>query len=524
MGWFNRREGKNSPQLGDALLVVDFETSGFSPHQGHRVVWLGAVWLEQAGITQTYSLSVADTDGLGVFGDAPPDVQRVTRAQLVDWLSGVMEMVPAVVAHNAPFDRKFAQAEFDAVGRTMPTTPWIDTVDLARALRPQWPDHKLGTCAAQLGLELDEHDALSDAIACAHLLSALRINASGRTSHAGELLDIIETHRAERRGRRNDESLSLRIDVDLVRDPDGRLRVVRPEYPICGEVYRNDITSPEHLAAHDAVDALGYDATLEHNVDALNALVAAGCPTAGEQWARLPYRVAGRTGKEQFGAALMVLQQFKDRGFATRSDIEDAAQALRFADVKPSDVYQCYTEAWRAIGGWLAAQGPCTNCVEWPTNCRDLDLAWQAAAQMSDHVDKWAPLLTQVGADAFLGDATLATKLRARKPREAFLALHEFRGREPEAWALMVTELGRQQEQQGNLDTARELFGRAVETGVAPVDAYDRLSLLLERAKKFTEAAAVASQGAEEARKLRVRSEILEKRAARCADKATRLA
>lgn len=66
MGWFNRREGNNTPQLGDALLVVDFETSGFSPQQGHRVVWLGAVWLEQAGITQTYSLSVADTDGMGV--------------------------------------------------------------------------------------------------------------------------------------------------------------------------------------------------------------------------------------------------------------------------------------------------------------------------------------------------------------------------------------------------------------------------------------------------------------------------
>ena len=30
MGWFDHREGNNSPQQGDALLVVDFETSGFS--------------------------------------------------------------------------------------------------------------------------------------------------------------------------------------------------------------------------------------------------------------------------------------------------------------------------------------------------------------------------------------------------------------------------------------------------------------------------------------------------------------
>lgn len=61
------------------------------------------------------------------------------------------------VAHNAPFDNKFInQAFIDVKGKPI-IVDFIDTVSLARELKPFWRDHKLATCAGKLNIVNENH-------------------------------------------------------------------------------------------------------------------------------------------------------------------------------------------------------------------------------------------------------------------------------------------------------------------------------------------------------------------------------
>lgn len=91
------------------------------------------------------------------------------------WDGGLREALSGGVlaAHNAPFDMAVLAkclAHYGIEWRR--TAEYIDTVRLARRAFPGLPNHKLDTLAYCLGLELDHHDAASDALACAGVLLA----------------------------------------------------------------------------------------------------------------------------------------------------------------------------------------------------------------------------------------------------------------------------------------------------------------------------------------------------------------
>lgn len=75
------------------------------------------------------------------------------------------------MAHHADFDAAFALNEFAKAGLQLPVRPWPCTMLLARHLFPEWRNHKLGTCLAEVGIPLggEEHDAGAEAVACAAL-------------------------------------------------------------------------------------------------------------------------------------------------------------------------------------------------------------------------------------------------------------------------------------------------------------------------------------------------------------------
>lgn len=85
---------------------------------------------------------------------------------------GLLDDVDALVAHWARFDREALARNCAAEGLPGLTLPWICTVELAQRAWPQLPNRKLPTVAAHLGVELNHHDALSDARACAHIYLA----------------------------------------------------------------------------------------------------------------------------------------------------------------------------------------------------------------------------------------------------------------------------------------------------------------------------------------------------------------
>ena len=97
-----------------------------------------------------------------------PDFAELWRRELEEVFSeGVL------VAHNAPFDMAVLAKCLRAYGlRWKHIASYIDTVRLARRAFPTLSNHRLDTLAYRLGLELEHHDAGSDAAACAHILLA----------------------------------------------------------------------------------------------------------------------------------------------------------------------------------------------------------------------------------------------------------------------------------------------------------------------------------------------------------------
>jgi len=76
-----------------------------------------------------------------------------------------------LVAHNAPFDMGvLAKCLRDYGIKWKSTVPYLCTCTLSRRAYKSLPNHKLNTLCDCLGIELEHHNAGSDAEACAKLL------------------------------------------------------------------------------------------------------------------------------------------------------------------------------------------------------------------------------------------------------------------------------------------------------------------------------------------------------------------
>jgi len=81
-----------------------------------------------------------------------------------------------IAAHNAPFDRSVLTACCRTYGHAPPHQPFVCTVQLARAQWRIYPTRLPDVCR-RLGLDLNHHEALSDALACAGIV--IRAQADG---------------------------------------------------------------------------------------------------------------------------------------------------------------------------------------------------------------------------------------------------------------------------------------------------------------------------------------------------------
>ena len=80
-----------------------------------------------------------------------------------------------VVAHNSAFDVSVLEHSLRDFDLATPPFHCLCSVKMAKACWPQLPRHRLNHLADFFGLELQHHDALSDARACAEItLRALR--------------------------------------------------------------------------------------------------------------------------------------------------------------------------------------------------------------------------------------------------------------------------------------------------------------------------------------------------------------
>mgnify|MGYP005847089455 FL=1 len=94
-------------------------------------------------------------------------------AELWPELAKIVDNVSFLAAHNASFDRSVLRTCCETAGLQPPRTPFVCTVKLARAVWDLYPT-KLPVVCSHLGIDLDHHNAASDAEACAQIVLAAR--------------------------------------------------------------------------------------------------------------------------------------------------------------------------------------------------------------------------------------------------------------------------------------------------------------------------------------------------------------
>ncbi|WP_295434943.1 3'-5' exonuclease [uncultured Thiodictyon sp.] len=160
----------------ETIAVIDFETTGLSPHYGDRATEIAAILVRDGQIVGQYQNLMNAGVAIPAFitrftgittamvRQAPP--ARQVMAEVADFVGDY-----PLIAHNASFDSKFWDAELARIGHAR-RQDFICSMLVARRVLPQAPNHKLGTLVefAKLPVTGRYHRAQADAEMTAHLM------------------------------------------------------------------------------------------------------------------------------------------------------------------------------------------------------------------------------------------------------------------------------------------------------------------------------------------------------------------
>lgn len=160
-----------------AIVVIDFETSGMSPEQGGRVTEVAALRVVGGEVVDRYVSLINCGVRIPYF---ITELTGITQG-MVDHAPSVTEVMPmlvdfigndTLVAHNASFDEKFLKAESDRQGLWPEHDGLVCSVKLARRIFPGMASYSLGRLAAALGIRFQgaAHRAEADAEVTAALM------------------------------------------------------------------------------------------------------------------------------------------------------------------------------------------------------------------------------------------------------------------------------------------------------------------------------------------------------------------
>jgi DNA polymerase-3 subunit epsilon len=162
--------------LSAPVVVLDFETTGLSPH-GDRITEVAALRIVGAKIVDRYvtlvnpgvAIPASITAFTGISNAMvanAPAAQRV-MPELVQFIGNHI-----VVAHNASFDHGFLRAECGRAGLPTREFQTLCTMRLARRLLPDIGSYRLSSVAAKLRVTYPSqaHRAEADSIVAAEVL------------------------------------------------------------------------------------------------------------------------------------------------------------------------------------------------------------------------------------------------------------------------------------------------------------------------------------------------------------------
>ncbi|MFC4699492.1 DNA polymerase III subunit epsilon [Glaciecola siphonariae] len=127
-------------------IVLDTETTGINPLDGHRIIEIGCVEMIDRKLTgnnfHVYINPQREVEQEAIDVHGITNEFLVDKPKFADIADSFIEYIKGaeLVIHNAPFDVGFMDHEFKLVGRNLPVTNDIctvlDTLELARKIRP----------------------------------------------------------------------------------------------------------------------------------------------------------------------------------------------------------------------------------------------------------------------------------------------------------------------------------------------------------------------------------------------------
>lgn len=150
------------------LCVIDFETANQSSASacsiGIMVVENGEVLHEAAYLIKPHvKHAYFDSTNISIHGIRYDDVEYEAEFDQIYPLLKPWIEDSILMAHNASFDMAVLTSLFKLYHIETPTLKYIDSLEIARKAYPFLKNHKLNTVCEYLEIDLNHHEALSDA-------------------------------------------------------------------------------------------------------------------------------------------------------------------------------------------------------------------------------------------------------------------------------------------------------------------------------------------------------------------------
>jgi len=209
--WILRLRPAGSPKLEEAVFaVVDVETTGAVPKDGHRITELAVVIVNGTKMELLFDSLVNPGRPIpqaAVWNTSITD-EMVRAAPIFETVAHEIEALLAgrvFVAHNVGFDWRFVSHELRRARGVGIAGPRVCTVRLARRLLPGLKYRSLDSLATYFGIEIEQrHRAGPDALATGRVLQ--RLVALAQDAGAATVQDLVQLmsqrKRRRHRGRR----------------------------------------------------------------------------------------------------------------------------------------------------------------------------------------------------------------------------------------------------------------------------------------------------------------------------------
>ncbi len=191
-------------------VVLDTETTGLDPQQGHRIIEIGCVEIQNRRLTGRHfhrylnpdrDIDAGAIEVHGLTSDFLADKPRFAQieAELLDFITGA-----ELVIHNAPFDMGFLNAEMRQTSSALKSLDSVctvlDTLLLAREKHPGQRNNLDALCK-RYGVDNTQrtlHGALLDAEILADVY-LLMTSGQSSLSLKEEVLDVAARNNRKRR-------------------------------------------------------------------------------------------------------------------------------------------------------------------------------------------------------------------------------------------------------------------------------------------------------------------------------------